>query len=245
MHPGALATDADAVISGRSRTDRPEHWTLAVRSFFRRTKPTAEEIGSLDTGRYIVVDVETSGLDMRRDSLISIGAVEIVGGKLVVGRGFYGILRQERGSSRENILVHGIGSAKQEQGEPPGQLLMSFLEYVGSSPLIAFHSPFDQGFLRKAIRKRLGLPFANPFLDLAWLLPGLFGAPKGKRWGLDDWLEQFGLQVIHRHSADADALAAAQLFLRAVPAARNRGLTSFQDLSRLALAEEQAARMQP
>jgi DNA polymerase-3 subunit epsilon len=237
--------DAGAVISGRSRTDRPEHWTLAVRSFFRRTKPTSEEIGSLDIGRYVVVDVETSGLDVRRDSLMSIGAVEVVGGKLVVGRGFYGILRQERGSSRENILVHGIGSAQQQQGEPPGQLLMSFLEYVGTSPLVAFHSPFDQGFLRRAIRKWLGVRFTNPFLDLAWLLPGLFGAPKGKRWGLDDWMEQFGLRVANRHTADGDALAAAQLFLLAVPAARRRGLTSFQDLSRLARAEEQAARMQP
>lgn len=200
---------------------------------------------TIDAARYLVVDVETSGLDVRHDNLISIGAVEISGGKLDLGRGFHGILRQERGSTRENILVHGIGSAQQEGGEPPEQLLMDFLEFAGKSPLLAFHAPFDQGFLRRAVRSRLGVRFANPFLDLAWLLPGLFDTPQGRRWGLDDWLGHFGIKVVNRHSADADALAAAELFLLALPAARRRGLASIQALMRLARAEELAARMQP
>jgi DNA polymerase-3 subunit epsilon len=86
----------------------------------------------------------------------------------------------------------------------------------------------------------LGIRFENPFLDLAWLLPALYGAAPGKPRGLDEWMEQFGLSIPNRHSADADALAAAELFLIAVPAARRRGLQTFQQLSAFARGEERA-----
>jgi DNA polymerase-3 subunit epsilon len=178
---------------------------------------------------------------LRRDRLISVGGVEIRHGKLALGRGFHGILRQDRGSSRENILVHGIGYTRQTTGDPPADLLMDFLDYAEKLPLIAFHAAFDQGFLQRAIRRHLGARFSNPFLDLAWLLPGLFGATQGKPRGLDDWMQRFGLSTPNRHAADADALAAAELFLIAVPEARRRGLQSFQQLSAFARREEQAA----
>jgi DNA polymerase-3 subunit epsilon len=164
-------------------------------------------------------------------------------GRLALGKGFHGILRQDRGSSRENILVHGIGHAEQAQGEIPSKLLMEFLDYTGKAPLVAFHAAFDRGFLHRAVRKFLGVRFANPFLDLAWLLPALFGeSGRSKPRGLDDWLQQFALSVPNRHSADADALAAAELLLIAVPAAKRRGLTTFDQLSALARRQEEVTR---
>jgi DNA polymerase-3 subunit epsilon len=141
--------------------------------------------------------------------------------------------------------VHGIGHTQQILGVPPEVLLRDFLDYAGPSPLIAFHAQFDKGFLQHAVRRHLGIRFDNPFLDLAWLLPGLFGAIPAKPRGLDDWMEHFGLSIPNRHSADADAMAAAELFLIAVPAARRRGLQSFQQLSAFARGEEQVARMGP
>lgn len=188
---------------------------------------------TLEGGSYVAVDVETSGLDVRRDRLISVGAVEIAQGRLVLGHGFHGVLRQEQASTRENVLLHGIGFETQAAGEPPPNLLVDFMEYTGKRPLIAFHAPFDRGFLQRAIRRHVGVMLTNPFLDLAMLLPALF-PPPALRAGLDDWLVHFGLESSSRHSADADALAAGELFLIALPQARRKGLRSFLALAHAA-----------
>jgi DNA polymerase-3 subunit epsilon len=204
--------------------DRVEAWLRLPAENLRLT---------FEGGSYIAVDVETSGLDVRRDRLISVGAVEIVRERLVLGRGFHGVLRQEQASTRENVLLHGIGHEEQAAGTPPQELLMEFMEYTGKRPLIAFHASFDRGFLQRAIRRHLGVPLANPFLDLAMLLPALF-PPPSRRASLDDWLARFGLESVGRHSADADALAAGELFLIALPQARRKGLRSFLALAHAA-----------
>ena len=51
-------------------------------------------------GRYVVVDVETSGLDMKRDRLIAIGAVAVVEARIDPADSFAAVLRQEVVSSR-------------------------------------------------------------------------------------------------------------------------------------------------
>ena len=84
--------------------------------------------------RYVVVDVETSGLNMRRDRLISIGAVALVDGRIDFADAFAVILRQERVSPRENILIHGIGASAQSEGVDPAGALLAFLGYIGKAP---------------------------------------------------------------------------------------------------------------
>jgi len=61
--------------------------------------------------RCIVVDVESTGPDLSRDSLIAIGAVAVVDGGIAPNDAFAVTLRQARPSNTENILIHGIGAA--------------------------------------------------------------------------------------------------------------------------------------
>src|SRR5512134_1501970 len=93
--------------------------------------------------RFVVADVESTGLDMRTDRLIAIGAVTIEAGRIDLGRAFYTVLRQGAVSSRDNILLHGIGGTAQREGEDPADALLAFLEYVGRAPLVGYHAAFD------------------------------------------------------------------------------------------------------
>ena len=173
--------------------------------------------------RYVVVDVETTGLDLGKDRLISIGAVAVVEGKIALGDSFYVVLQQQAASDKGNILLHGIGTAAQLEGEPPVEALLAFLEYLGKSPLVAFHVAFDETMIRRALREHLGLNFKHPWLDLAYVMPGL-NPPLARRCrALDDWIGRFGIRIEARHNALADALATAQLFQVAyVQAARQQ-----------------------
>lgn len=164
-------------------------------------------------GRWVVVDVESSGLDAGRDALIAVGALAVVDGAIDLADSFEVVLRQPMPSSVENIEVHGIGGTEQTEGEPPDAALAAFLAFVGKDPLVAFHAPFDSIMLKRAIDQHLGIAFQRPWLDLADVAPLAWPKYASRLEGLDAWLEQFAIPVAFRHRAIADCLATAQLLL--------------------------------
>ena len=172
--------------------------------------------------RFVVADVEATGLDAQRDRLIAIGAVTVEAARVDLGRSFYVVLRQPTASSRENILVHGIGGTAQRAGEDPVAALLAFLEFAGKAPLVGFHAGFDDALIRRAMRESLGERFARRWIDLAQLAPELLPEEARARTHLDAWLERFGIEVFSRHDAVADALATAQLLLALLPRAAER-----------------------
>jgi DNA polymerase-3 subunit epsilon len=161
--------------------------------------------------RYVIVDVEASGLDAEKDRLISIGAVALNGGLIDPLDAFEVVLRQDEVSTTENILVHGIGGSAQREGIEPAEALLDFLEFAGKAPLIAYHTFFDQAMIERAARAALG--FRPPFvwIDLAWILPEMFAGRQDTVSGLENWLDIFGIPNFRRHNAVADCYATAQL----------------------------------
>lgn len=183
--------------------------------------------------RWVVVDVETSGMDISSDELISIGAVAMrEDGHVLPGDSIEIVVRQGTASSRENILVHGVGVEAQMNGVDPRKAIAMFLEYVSTAPMLAFHAPFDRGFLARVIKFYVNQPFDNPWLDLAELAPALYPALNLR--SLDEWLGRFGIPVSARHSAASDAFATALLASRLLPEARRQGAPSIGKMMKLA-----------
>lgn len=123
--------------------------------------PAADLNASHAHTRYIVADVETSGLNMKKDCLISIGEVAVVNGHMDFRDAFQVVLRQEQVSTHENILIHDIGGSAQSEGVEPAEALLAFLHYIGKSLLIAYHAFFDQAMIDKAMREYLGVELAQ------------------------------------------------------------------------------------
>jgi DNA polymerase-3 subunit epsilon len=175
------------------------------------------------TGRWVVVDVETSGLDPMNDSLIAVGALAVVDGAIDFSDSFEVVLRQAAPSAVENIEIHGIGGTEQTGGDDPAEALAAFLDFVGKDPLVAYHAPFDETMLRRAVSRHLGITFKRPWLDLADIAPLVWPKYASRHAALDDWLEVFEIPVAFRHRAIADCLVTAQLLLMALPAAPTLG----------------------
>ncbi len=193
-------------------------------------------------GRYVVVDVESSGLDVSRDHLIAIGAVAVEFSRIALDAAFSVVLRQDAASDDDNILLHRIGGTSQLEGEEPVKALLSFMEFVGKSPLVAWHAPFDEIVIERAMRRYLGESFRRKWIDLAWLAPALQPQTVAAEKGLDDWFAACGIVNVARHNALADALATAQLFQVACESAREAGLQNAHDLFESARAQAWLAR---
>jgi DNA polymerase III subunit epsilon len=209
------------VALGDTTSARLDHW--------RRLAPAELGLGHFQS-RYVVVDLEASGLDPGKDRLISIGAVAVENGVIDPQGAFEVVLRQSKVSDTSNILLHGIGASAQREGAEPQEALLGFLEYLGKSPLVAYHTIFDQVLIERAMREFLGFAFRHPWLDLAWILPALFREHIDGNARLDDWLAVFGVENILRHNAVADSLATAQLLQIAFERAKNVGMDTPAEL---------------
>ena len=172
--------------------------------------------------RYVVVDTETTGLDMRSDRVIAIGAAAISARWLPLSDCFATVLRQDKASANENILIHGIGGQMQLSGIEPKAGMLDFLDYAGKAPLVAFRAEFDRTMLTRALKSILGVSFHHPWIDLAFLLPALFHGTECNT--LEDWLAHFDIAPAARHQALADAFATAQLLQIVLHAADRNGM---------------------
>jgi DNA polymerase III subunit epsilon len=180
---------------------------------------------ALDVVRWVVVDCETTGLDMARDRLLAIGAVGVTRAAIALGERFHAFVGQEQTSTAANILVHGISGEMQRSGRPVAEVIAEFQTFVGEARPVAFHAPFDATVLR-----RHGLKLAHSWVDLATLMPALFPDRSPRQSSLDPWLGEFGVPTLRRHDALADAFATAQLLLVAFSELKRRGLATVEDL---------------
>ncbi|HEX4882538.1 MAG TPA: 3'-5' exonuclease [Casimicrobiaceae bacterium] len=195
----------------------------------------AGERGDGGAARWIVIDTETTGLDVARDALLAVGGVAVGPDGVRPDDSFEVLLRNEAGSSHENIVVHGIGRQAQAGGVPVEEAMRAFAAWAGDAPAAGFHVPFDRAVLARAARAAgVALP-DRPWLDLAPLAAALTPPdPKKPPPGLDDWLALYGIDCAVRHHAAGDALATAELLLRLRALARREGARDFAGLVRLA-----------
>ncbi|MBK9133653.1 MAG: 3'-5' exonuclease [Betaproteobacteria bacterium] len=190
---------------------------MGLRSWFTRAAP-------FDEARWVVLDVEASGLDAAHDRLLAIAAIAVrwPGGEAVprieLGDSFEVVLRQDESAplDKPNILIHGIGVGAQRAGVAPREGLAAFSDWAGASPLIAFHAAFDETMIRRALRSASLPALRGPWVDLAPVAE--VARPDVAAKSLDEWLSHFAIEVAVRHQAAADTLATAELMLRLWPA---------------------------
>jgi len=193
-------------------------------------EPAELDERSLRQQRFVVLDLETSGLNMRRDQVLSIGAVVIDNGAIDLSQQFECTLQREGHQASASTLIHGIAPSQIANGVEPAEALLDFMEFVGDSPLLAFHAEFDQRMLARALKQSLGYRLRHAFFDVAEIAPLVCPQAKSGLAGLDAWTEHFGLQVHERHHASADALATAELALILLSKARQQQLDSLPAL---------------
>lgn len=175
----------------------------------------------VDEGRWLVVDVEASGLDPARDRLLAVAAIALHVDwpckrlSLVLADSFDSVLRHEEQGTRENILLHGIGVQRQRAGVPVADALQAFRAFAGDAPLLAFHASFDATLLARHARTALGQRLPNRWLDLEQLCAATH--PRVRARSLDEWLDHFGIGCVARHQAMADTLAECELLQRLWP----------------------------
>jgi DNA polymerase-3 subunit epsilon len=173
--------------------------------------------------RWVVLDVESTGLDPQSDRLLAIAAISVrlIGGRPQVdlADSFDAVLQHDAAQpdpqARENILVHGIGVGTMRAGHVPADVLRGFAAWAGDAPRLGFHVAFDRVLVERCEREHLGAVQPATWIDLEPL--AAVTHPEVKARALDEWLTHFRIPCLQRHQAIADTLATAELLLRLWP----------------------------
>lgn len=190
------------------------------------------------TERWVVLDTETTGLNIRHDHIISIAAVavhvepDLTDAHVPLVDTFEAVIHQDHPKAeKDNILIHHIGVGAQQQGRAQASVLHAFVDWVGDSHIFAYHAPFDKAMLERAFKESNLHPLTNTWVDVQPLAN--WAVRETYPLGLDECVTRFNLENISRHSAASDTFVTAELLMRLLPHIRATA-PSFKKLAQLA-----------
>jgi DNA polymerase-3 subunit epsilon len=209
---------------------RPEYYDFDL---FRTTDASRalDERALVDLS-YTVFDTETTGLEPSKgDEIIQIGATRVVNGRLRRQESFEQLVDPQRSLPAAGIAIHGITPAMVAGCPNIAAVLPAFHAFAQDTVLVAHNAAFDMRFLQLK-EAATGLRFEQPVLDT--LLLSAVVHPNQASHALEAIAERLGVTVEGRHTALADALVTAEVFLKLVP------LLAAMDIHTLGQAREAA-----
>jgi DNA polymerase-3 subunit epsilon len=177
--------------------------------------------------RFVVLDCESSGLHPDRDRIVSIGAIDLFEGEILLGHGFEALLRVTHNTAA--TLVHGITRAEARHGQDEREAMLALLDYLRDGVIVGHHIGHDIAMLNAACRRHFDLSLRNRQLDTLGLTlhlerDGAFGDEEHlSSTSLDALCDRFGVVPYDRHTAPGDAFLTAQIFLRLLRYGRRFG----------------------
>ena len=171
-----------------------------------------------DGDEAVSIDCETTGLDVKTDQILSVGAIRVKGDSILTSERLDFLVKPTAPVSERTILIHHIRPIDIEHAVPIEEAMRRVLDFVGSRPLIGYYLEFDAGMLNKYIRPLIGIPLPNRKIELSrlyydWRAPQL---PPGSNIDLrfETIREHLDLPNRAAHDAFNDALLTAMMYLR-------------------------------
>lgn len=200
---------------------------------------TFNQGGLLTDYTFVVCDTELTGLNKRKDEIISIGAVRIVNLQIELSQTFHGYVRPKNIDPNEATFVHRITPEQLRQAPPMEEVLPRFLDFCDDALLVGHFVGIDMHFLNKAAKRVLGGMLSNPSVDTMRLARGykeaqcvdhFGGCDQSASYKLDDLRDEFHLPRFKPHDALEDALQTAYLFLFLVKKLKHGGIRTLKEL---------------
>jgi len=172
--------------------------------------------------RYVIFDLETTGLSLNQDRVVSAAAYRVVDGRIALGDVFSSLVSPGRDIPSSAVKIHGIMPSMVDDAPSFAEVFEKFLGYLGTDILVGYHVGFDLHFLNIYMQQTHGFPVQNLVLDAQSMcrqfcfpphLRSYAGRLKGNQ-DLDTVARHFDIVIQERHTALGDALATAMIFQR-------------------------------
>lgn len=170
---------------------------------------------------FVILDTELTGLNEKKDSILSIGAISMKERSILLGEIFYRILNPHCTPRSETVLIHQLTSSDIENCPDIASILREFLSFLKDRTVVGHFIEIDLRFLRNEIKRWLNINF-NPdaidtYIIFNWLIErGMIPKKYKNAKTLQEIAEVFDIKVEKVHDALYDAFITAQIFQREI-----------------------------
>jgi len=177
---------------------------------------------------FVVVDIETTGLNPKKDEITEIGAVKIAGREIVDT--FSCFVNPGVPIPRDIVRLTGITDEMVKDAPAIEEVLPRLLEFFGDAVLVAHNAPFDLGFIKEKC-ERIGARINNPILDTLSLSRELF--KDLKRHSLDVVAQHLKVPQQRHHRALDDAKTTAHILVHMLNILEEKGASKLCHINTL------------
>jgi DNA polymerase III subunit epsilon len=180
--------------------ESPQFWKNYAASF------------AVKTNRYVVLSTETTGLNPKKDVIVSIGAIAIADDAIIIADSFEVVIPQYQ-YLHDNGITNDflIESAQKKLIE--SEAMEQFVGFIKNSTLVGHRIHFDIEMINEALDKIGAGRLKNEALDVEVMYKKLLDSNE-KSYTIDALLKLFKIPKSDRHSASEEAYTIALLFLK-------------------------------
>lgn len=172
-------------------------------------KPNKEE--------FVCFDCETTGLNVLKDDIISIGAVIIKNNTIVSSKKFVKYVKPKTKLQIDAIKVHHIRECDLLEADDIEEVLKEFLAFIGNRILVGYYLEFDIAMVNKTLKTMLGITLPNKTIEVSalyhdWKIEAI---PQGHiDLRFNTILKDLKLPQLSKHDAYNDAIMSAMMFIK-------------------------------
>jgi len=166
---------------------------------------------------YVCLDCETTGLNSRKDEILSIGAVHIKNNKILMRKTFNIFVKPSKNISAESIKIHHIRPIDLENAVNPQEAILKLLDFIGSRPIVGYYIEFDIAIISKYTKQYIGIKLPNESIEVS----SMFYKTKKKTseyefidLKFDTIMKELDIPRLGKHDALNDAIMTSMIFLK-------------------------------
>jgi DNA polymerase-3 subunit epsilon len=196
-------------------------WLKSLNTSWQKTQLQRPELESMfappTPEQWVAIDCEMTGLNARKNHLLSVAAIHINGNSIDTGNGLHLVCRPPVMPDRDTIVIHGLRTADVEHGMSYDEMLALLLPFIDNRPIVGFCPQIDTAFLNPLVKRYMGTTLPNKVLDVRELYSRRMGdrtqGIPNQSQHLTNILAHYEIPEIGAHDAYNDAVMTAMAFL--------------------------------
>ncbi len=194
----------------------------------------------LDEYDFVVLDTELTGLNVKKDEIVTIGALQVSEMRIDMEKSFYFCACPTRDVPKQSIVIHGITPSEAQKAPPLREALQGLLDFCGNAIIVGHNINLDMSVINRELKKEFGGELHNPCIDTMrlarvyreghWM--GAYECYEEYSYNLRKLSREFGLPLFTEHNAFTDALQTAYLFIYLVHKMQETSTWTLKDLCR-------------
>lgn len=176
--------------------------------------------------KYIVLDIETTGLSKYRHGITEIAAIKVKNNKII--KEFHSLVNPEQKIPRFITRLTGIDEEMVKDAPKINEVMPKLLKFLKNDIVVAHNASFDYGFLSYNAELYANRCLKNRRLCTRKLATRLLPDVGSKR--LDNLCEYFDIVNEEAHRAMADVKATFELFKRFHEQLLESGIITSEDI---------------